>query len=257
MAGSYLVPWHPRPDSRPLLLCLPPAGAGCGQFRMWQRTLGDSVSVVGVQLPGRESRFAEPEPPSFDAAVAAIAAELAALVPAEHPVVVFGHSFGALIGYQTVRRLRAGRGQNVRALAVAACRAPDRWIGAGRGLAGDDEALAGLLADRGLGEDDIDEDSREALLDVLRRDVRLSLSFGDSEPGPVDCAVHAWGGEQDRTVTAEDLAGWQDYAAAGFQRREFPGGHYFCLQEPGTVLGPLAALTEPGVLAAGERTDTR
>jgi surfactin synthase thioesterase subunit len=238
---TWLVSWHPQPATRPVLLCFPPAGAGCGQFATWQRALGDDVSVIGVQLPGRETRWADPDASTMDEAVAELVTELLDLLPARHPVVVFGHSFGALLGYLTVRLLRARWDAWPRALVVSACRPPRAWVGAGRGLVDDEAELTALLDARGLEPDDLDEDSRDLMLDVLRRDARLSLSFTEPVEPAVGCALESWGGKADTTVSPEHVEGWQSYAGAEFRSRLFDGGHYFSLAEPDR---PLALLRE-------------
>lgn len=242
-AGSWLVPWHPEPAGAPVLLCVPPAGAGCGQFREWQDTLGPGVSVVGVQPPGRESRWMDPEPASMAEAVAEIAAELTALLPAGHPVVAFGHSFGGLLGYEVARLLEEAGVLPPRALVVAACRPPAHWVGAGAGLVDDERELNRLLDARGLDAEDFDEDSRELMLDVLRQDARLSLSYRPRIPSRVDCALEAWGGLDDRTVSPDQAAGWREHAAGDFHARHFPGGHYFCLEDSGPALDLLRSMT--------------
>ena len=244
MSGSWLVPWQPRPHAgrNPMLLCVPPAGAGCGQFRSWQTELGGDVSVVGVQLPGRENRWADPEASTVDEAVAAIVAELAELVPPDHPIVVFGHSFGALLGYEIAKRLWRDRGRWPGALVVAGCRPPWMWVGAGRGLVDDAEELTRLLDARGLDPADLDDDTRDLLVDVLRRDARLSLSYADRDQILLGCPLEAWGGDADTTVTTEQVAGWRGYAGEDFVARTFTGGHYFCLDDPRqavALLGPM------------------
>jgi surfactin synthase thioesterase subunit len=252
MSGSWLVPWHQHPDQRPMLLCVPPAGAGCGQFVSWQAELGDDVSVLGVQLPGREARWADPEPASMDDAVAGICAELAKLGSPDQPIVIFGHSFGALLGYEIAKYLRQKRGSWPHAVVVAACRPPHMWVGAGQGLVDDEGELARLLDARGLGADDLDEDSRDLMLEVLRRDARLSRSYRGGHDQAVGCALEAWGGEDDDTVTAEQVVGWRHYAAAGFRSRMFPGGHYFYLAQVRQVLDRLGAMTrEPMAVKGG------
>ncbi len=249
MARGWLVPWHPRPDRRPALLCLPPAGAGCGQFGTWQAAFGDAVSVIGAQLPGRETRWADPPPDTVEEAVGSVADELTELIPPELPVVVFGHSFGGLLGYEIARRLgRDGRWPG--ALVVAACRPPHHWVGAGRGLVDDDRELARLLDDRRLGDEDLDEDSRELMLDVLRQDARLSLTYTDPAGARVECPLEAWGGRDDPTVLPGQVAGWREYAAGSFRDRVLAGGHYFCLESAEPARGLLAALlTAPGAAA--------
>lgn len=241
MSRPWLVSWRPAPYTRPTLLCLPQAGAGCGQFRPWQDALGTEVSVVGVQLPGRENRFTDPPARSVEEVVGAVVAELAAALPPGLPLVVFGNSFGGLLGYEIARALGRRHGHWPDALVVAACRPPGMWSGAGRGLVESEEELARLLAARGLGEDELDEDSRELALEILRQDARLSLTY-THDGGGVPCPVEAWGGEADETVTPDQLGGWRDHADGGFRRRLFPGGHYFSLERPGAILPLLRAL---------------
>jgi surfactin synthase thioesterase subunit len=252
MAGSWLVAWHPEPQRRPVLLCLPPAGAGCGQFGSWQTALGDDISVVGVQLPGRESRWTDPPPASVGEAVSCVSAELAAFVPPDRPIVVFGHSFGALLGFEIARSLQREHRRTPRAVVVAACRPPEHFVGAGRIPTDDDAELARLLDARGLDADDLDSDTRELMLHVLRQDAVLSQTYTDTDLGPVDCPLESWGGAQDRTVLPEQVAGWRRYASEDFRTRLFPGGHYFCLQDP----GPAMALLGPMTTGTAVRTST-
>src|SRR6185503_13776935 len=100
--------------------CVAPAGSGCGRFRDWQSELGDTVSVVGVQLPGREERLDEPHPSSLDEIVTAVTREALAYADPDAPLVVFGESFGGLIGYELTRRLgAAGRWPSAMVLAAS------------------------------------------------------------------------------------------------------------------------------------------
>lgn len=247
MTGRWLMPWHPRPDNHPVLLCLPPAGAGCGQFRPWQDALGPEVAVVGVQLPGREERFADPLAETVADAVRAIVAEIVAMVPAAAPLLVYGHSFGGLLGYEVTRGLGA-LGRWPAALVVGACRPPHLWIGAGRGLVEGDDELLRLLDAREL--EYVDEDTRELMLEVLRHDARLSLTYVDPEWAVVACALESWGGELDQTVTSSHVDGWRKYTVGPFRHRQFPGGHYFCIEQADSVLFALRELVDGRAVAA-------
>lgn len=244
--GSWLVPWHRSPSSRPTLLCLPPAGSGCGQFRPWQAAFGDRISVVGVQLPGRESRWRVPPPASVADAVAAVVEEVRALIGANHPLVVFGQSFGGLLGYEITRVLGESYGRWPTGLVVAACRPPHMWTGAGHGLASDDDALAKLFGGRALN-NEIDDDSRELLMEVLRQDALLSMTYRDPGYAKVKCSLQVWGGVHDETVTADHLAGWQQYAVREFVQSQFRGGHWFPMEQQTLVLDALQQLfVKPG-----------
>lgn len=169
-------------------------------------------------------------------AVGAVVAELTDLVPTDHPTILFGHSFGGLLGYEVARSLWRQWRTWPRALVVAACRPPREWVSVGRGLADDEGELTHLLDARGLNAGDMDEDSRELMLEVLRQDARLSLSYAEPDQPVVGCLLEAWGGREDLTVSHEHVAGWGDYAGGEFQERQFPGGHYFCLETPTPAL---------------------
>lgn len=227
---SWLVPFGPVGD-RPVLVCLPQAGSGCGVFREWQHVFGDSVSVVGVQLPGRENRFTEPPVASFAAAVTAIADELAALpVP---PTVLFGHSFGGLLAYEVARVLPPA------ATVVAASRPPEH-SGAAGGSIGAADGLAAAM--KSLADKELDEDLRELALAVLVSDAELSATYAgpvDRSPGP----LHAWVGEDDDVVTEEGAQGWRAHAELCEVRR-FAGGHDFCFEST-AVTSALCELLYP------------
>ncbi|MFD3464937.1 thioesterase II family protein [Streptomyces sp. NPDC058682] len=236
--GAWISTWTTDPADRalPVLLCLPPAGAGCQQFRSWQPELAGIAQVYGVQLPARENRWRDPMPDTFDEAVLAIAAELRDVVAAGRPLIVFGHSFGGLLGYEVSRRVAP------RALVVSGCRAPGHWDGAGRGIVDDGEELDKLFDTAGLDPELLDEDTRALMVAMLRKDAQLSLSYVH-EPGVrLGVPVHAWGADGDETVSSADLDGWAAVTAAAFTRHTTTGGHHAVLRRPRPVLDHLTAL---------------
>ncbi|MEV6596463.1 alpha/beta fold hydrolase [Actinoplanes sp. NPDC051346] len=239
--GRWLTAWPPRPAGAAVLLCVPPAGGGCGRYAQWQPLMPPGIGVLGVALPGRERRWSEPPASTLADVVDAVTRELGELTPPELPVVVFGESFGGLIGYEIARQLSGTPGRRPAALAVAACRPPSMWVGAGRGLADDEDELMSLLNLGDLGHE-VDAETLAEMLDVLRQDTRLSLTYAGSSHETLACPVHAWGGADDPVVTSEHLDGWQAYAGHSFSRRQFPGGHHFCSQPDQAVGRSLAEL---------------
>ncbi len=238
MTGDWLVPFGSS-GARPTLVCLPQAGSGCGVFGPWQRVLGADVSVVGVQLPGRESRFADAPVESMAIAVREIVAELVALVPAGTRTVLFGHSLGGVLGYEVARALPADRAPAV--LVVAASRPPHLSGRAAGSMADADSAelAAKLLADK-----DLDDDVRELTMAVLEQDAELSATYEDPDGAPVPCPLHVWGGDADEVVTPAHLASWQPYAGSTFHSRQFAGGHDFAVASA-AVPAALSVLISP------------
>ncbi|MFF9982301.1 thioesterase II family protein [Streptomyces erythrochromogenes] len=238
--GTWISTWTadptvPADPALPVLLCLPPAGAGCQQFRAWQPALEGTAQVYGVQLPGRENRWREPMPDTFDEAVEAITAELVSTV-GKRPLIVFGHSFGGLLGYEVSRRVTP------RALVVSGCRAPGHWTGAGRGIVDDGEELDKLFDTADLDPRLLDEDTRALMVGMLRKDAQLSLSYLHQPGTRLSVPVHAWGADGDETVSAADLDGWAAVTTAGFTRHTTTGGHHAVLRRPQPVLEHLSAL---------------
>src|SRR5687768_11036475 len=94
---------RPRPAARLRLFCIAHAGGGASVFRGWANALPGFAEVCPVQLPGREQRISER--PFDRAEPLAEALADAVLRRADLPFAVFGHSNGALIGFELARRL--------------------------------------------------------------------------------------------------------------------------------------------------------
>src|SRR5947209_1163476 len=114
---------RPNPAARVRLVCLPFAGGGASTFRIWPNHLPLTVEVCAVQPPGRETRFSEPAfrwLPAYVSGLADVLGQLPGL-----PLAVYGHSMGALVGFELARELRRrGRSQPAR-LIVGGRAAPD------------------------------------------------------------------------------------------------------------------------------------
>ncbi|MGW0607472.1 thioesterase II family protein [Streptomyces sp. NPDC002644] len=243
--GTWISTWPAGPGDAelPVLLCLPPAGAGCHQFRSWIPALTGIAQVHGVQLPGRETRWHEPMPDTFGEAVDAVAEELRPIVAAGRRLVVFGHSFGGLLGYEVARRVTPD------ALVVSGCRAPGHWDGAGRGIVDDADELDKLFDTAGLDPAFLDEDTRALMVAMLRKDAVLSLSYTHVPGDPVPAPVHAWRARGDETVTTDDMAGWAAVTSRGFRLHHVDGGHHAVLRRPEPLLAHLTGLLRDGTPA--------
>src|SRR5690606_32064321 len=119
--------WLMRPMAKPNAVtevyCFPHAGAGASTFSTWSRQVGENIQIVGVQLPGRESRLREPPRLDIDDIVDSAASAIEA--NARRPLVLYGHSFGARIAFLTAEKLIA-RKLPVRHLVVSAAASPAR-----------------------------------------------------------------------------------------------------------------------------------
>lgn len=224
--SAWIQVSRPRPAARLQLICLPPAGGGASRYRNWPAHLPEEVEVVPVQLPGRENRFNEPPIESMEQLVSQLAGELAGYLT--RPFVLFGHSMGALIAFELIRRLRSC-GMAAVHLFASGCRAPHlpsrspdwhtlpdlEFIGKLEEMGG---IPAELLADRQF---------LDVMLPTLRSDCTLSETYVYRPQPPLNCPISAFGGLQDDEVYPEDVQGWSSHTTKVFRAHMLPGDHFF------------------------------
>ncbi|MGH9310894.1 MAG: thioesterase II family protein [Vicinamibacterales bacterium] len=231
----------PRPNRAPAvrLVCIPHAGGGVGTFAGWPDRLPASELNI-VQLPGRGTRLREAPLASVAQAADGLALAIGRL-PA-YPTVLFGHGLGALIAFETARRLHS-RAWPLVALFPSGCRAPQL---PGRGA---------LLAD--LSEPDFveevrrrsgelpeaifaDGELRQVTVAALRSEFAMAASYGYEEGEPLECPIVACGGRGDDGATREELEAWKAQTRGRAGVRLFEGGPLYLLQERSALTGLIA-----------------
>ncbi len=217
---------RPRPAARLRLICLPPAGGGASRYRDWPAHLPDDVEVVSVQLPGRENRFNEPAIESMEELAGPLLEGLAGhLVP---PFALFGHSMGALVAFELVRRMRQ-RGVEPAHLFAAGCQAPHLPSRSpDRHTLPDPEFLAAIAELGGIPpEPAVEREFLEVMLPALRGDCTLVETYAFRPQAPLGCPVSAFGGVGDKEVFPEDVAAWSRHTTGPFRAHLLPGDHFF------------------------------
>nr|BFE70487.1 hypothetical protein GCM10020092_037880 [Actinoplanes digitatis] len=172
-----------------VLICLPFAGAGASFFRKWRRSAPAGLTILAVQLPGREERFAEPAHTDVGSAAAALCPALVPQLDGAGRVVLFGHSLGAELAYELTWRL-VERGVAVDRLVVSGAPGP-RDRGFERvGHLDDDGFIDGLRRVTGYVHGALDHPGmREIVLPVLRADNRMHESYVSEHDGPLPVPI--------------------------------------------------------------------
>lgn len=237
--------WRPRRASAAgvRLVVFPHAGAGPTVVQPWLARLPETVEVVGVCLPGRGPRFREP--PQDDAR--AIAREVAsALDLLREPYVLFGHSVGALLAFETARACRSSGTPLPTRLVVSAAPAPHLASAAPLlHMLPDKEFLAGVIQLGGIPRALLDESELlDLVLPALRADFALRETYAFEGGDPLRCPITAYAAAHDDHVTAASVAAWSRHAAASFELRTLPGGHFSAFDEPTLVEAMLPELLE-------------
>ncbi len=224
-------PWiayrKPRPHARLRLLCFPYAGGGALAYRSWTTQMPPEVDVLPVQLPGRERRLREKPYTRLGPLVEAAAR---ALVPhLDRPFAIFGHSMGALIGYEVAQWLRREQGLEPVHLLVSARRSlslppdPDDYY-----KLSDPELTEQLREMNGTPAEVLEHpELMELMLPLLRADFELNDTHQPVAHPPLECPVTAFGGLEDEDVSREELEAWRAVTAGPFQLRMFAGDHFY------------------------------
>lgn len=230
-AGRVPSPWirivRPRPAARLRLICLPWAGGGASGYRDWAPHLPEDVEVVAVQLPGRESRLAEPSVSAMEPLVARLAAGV--LGHLDRPFALFGHSMGALIAFELAHRLRS-MGREPVHLFVSGSRAPHlpSRRARDRHTLPDQEFLSTVRELGGLPPEVLaSRDLLDLVLPALRGDFALVETY-TWRAGPVlHSPLSAFGGVEDGDVDRDDLEAWSRHTTGPSRIHLLPGGHFF------------------------------
>lgn len=216
-----------RTDALVRLFCLPYAGGSSAIFRDWRALLAPSIEVVAVELPGHgfrrdEKPFTELDP-LVDALVPALLPDL------NRPFAIFGHSLGALIGYELTRRLYTRLGLQPRRLIVSAHEAPG-WTTVSTRVHEfpDEEFTAELHRLNGTPREILsDPQLMQLALPILRADFRLDETYRHRAYPLLSCPISAYGGISDEDVSVESLTAWQRTTKGAFTSRMFDGDHFF------------------------------
>ncbi|AJC62131.1 alpha/beta fold hydrolase [Streptomyces sp. 769] len=226
--------------SRARLVCFPHAGSPQGFFSSWPRSLPDQLELLSVRYPGAAADHGG-RAGTLTGLAGLVADEVAALPP--KPTYLFGHSMGALVAYETARRLQSGRDNSPvvapARLFVSGCDAPtvpreDPDVTDDAGLIDELRRLGGTGAD--LLDDPV---MREVWLPGVRHHFRLLASYRFLAGPALQCPVTALVGREDTEASLDGVGRWRELTEASFDLRGFPGDHFYLVPHREQLLDEL------------------
>lgn len=239
-AERWLAYREANPRARLRMFCFPYAGGGASAYRGWGASLPQEIEVCPVQLPGREGRLRE-QP--FTRPEELIQAVTDALIPwFDLPFVFFGHSMGAMIGFELSRELRR-RGRTLPLhLFVSGRRAPQ--------LPTRDEPIHDLpepeFIERlrelnGTPEEVLQHaELMKLLTPLLRADFAVNETYNYTEEEPLEPGISAFGGLADSDVGRDDVEAWSIQTRGRFRMRMMPGDHFFLHPQKDLIIESVA-----------------
>ncbi|MET8771849.1 alpha/beta fold hydrolase [Streptomyces sp. NPDC004658] len=235
----WLRSFHQAAPGAPRLLCLPHAGGSASFYHPVSEALSPGVDVLAAQYPGRQDRLTETPAQSVQELAQGV---FRALDEGDDtPLALFGHSMGALVGFELARLLESAgrppvvlflsgrRGPSVERIETVHEGGDARLIEEVGRLEGTDAAL---LQDKEL---------LEMILPALRADYRAVATYRPA-PGPrLRCPFVVLTGDADPRVTPEEARTWDQETDGPSELHVFPGGHFYLVAQQQAVVARIEA----------------
>ncbi len=211
------------------LLCLPYAGGSSSIFRGWSRLVPNWISVHAIDLPGHGSRHGETSILNWDELTDWIMAEMKGRLEASYAI--FGHSMGALVGFELAHAVRKRHGQPPAWFGAAGCRAPSRRKAERKWLeCPENEFIAELRRLGGTAPELLqNRELLDVVLPVLRHDFHLSGIYERRDRPPLNCPISVFSGTADTDVSEppENLTDWAIETTGPCKVELLDAGHFF------------------------------
>ncbi len=214
------------------VLCFPFAGAGAGFFRRWADCPTKWATIIPVQLPGREERIFEDPYANMGQIIDECVAQISPIV-STGPFAMFGHSFGALVAYETACYLVRHTNYEPAYLVVSGVAAPSIQRSALElSNLSDDEFIARLAGMIGYEHESLyNQELRELILPALRCDLAITDGYVASDTAALPVPISGLRGADDALVSAEDVAPWALATSKEFRYIEMTGDHMYLARD--------------------------
>jgi medium-chain acyl-[acyl-carrier-protein] hydrolase len=224
---SWLRAAPVRGNTRAFLVCFPHAGGSALSFNGWAKWLPDWLTLVRAQLPGRDDLAALGPLDRTAALVPHYLATLSQL--GDHPLVLYGHSLGAILAFDLARAMRRHGLRPPLALCVSGRRAPPLPLSHAALCALPDAALTAAMREMGGPMVDVFDNPRwrDRLFPLIRADLAISDRYHYVAEPPLGCPIIAFHGTEDSLVKAPEIEAWRFETTGGFRSLPLAGRHFF------------------------------
>ena len=234
--GWFVRNKHNRQPIRHRVFCFHPVGAGASMFNHFLYNPPANTDVLAVQLPGRENRLDEVPYGEVTKLVDTLAEVIQPYL--DQPFSVMGHSFGGIIGYELIHRLREEQGISAEHLFITGTIAPQltkKWrtrdaISKTAEPDHPEQRILSLVSYI----DDVEFIKR--ILPVMRKDMPLIMSYPYQERDKLNIPITAFAAEQDEVVLIEEVREWRAQTSEVFSLEVVPGDHWFLSRNKERIL---------------------
>lgn len=248
---GWIRRFAPADDAGIRLVCLPHAGGSASFYFPYATALSPGIDVLAVQYPGRQDRMVEPLidniPELADGVTVALRPWL------DRPFALFGHSMGGSVAFEVAGRLQRD-GIVPRHLFVSGRQAPSCPREEDPLYRKDDAAIiAEMTTMSGTDERILQEPELLAMvLPVMRNDYRAAETYRHDGAPPLTCPITALNGVADHRTNPDDVRAWRIHTMSTFDYREYPGGHFFLMDNQSAILDLVTDRLRAAAVPGGE-----
>jgi len=209
------------------LFCFHHSGGSASGYYPWIDHLSPHIEMITIQLPGRENRFGEPLNNNLKDIVAELSKRFVDYK--DKPFILFGHSLGALMSFEFAKSIKQLYSIFPSHMIISATKAPHLPFRMKHLSQLDNQALKEhLKIYNGIDERILEDDELlDLFLPIIKSDFSICESYHFLESKPFPCDILALSGDQDETVTPEEILAWKKYTEGKFEHLSFPGKHFF------------------------------
>jgi len=242
--GRGYLPVSPGSAGQNRLFCFHHAGGAASSFHALRRALAPAVDVLPVQLPGRERRIRETPFTDIEALIDDLEPALAPELYGRYAF--YGHSMGALVAHDLIRRLRSRGAVLPTALVAGACPAPHLQLAVTAFAELPDHRLRSWMVELGGMSDQLlaYPEWAEAATSLLRADLQVCLSRNPQDDDPLPVPIHVLAGTDDPLTRDSEVASWASHSSVGCEVIPVVGGHFFNRESPVLFHDLLASVLE-------------
>ncbi|RNF92749.1 thioesterase II family protein [Streptomyces botrytidirepellens] len=212
---------HPAPAAR--IVVFPHAGGDAQRYLTPLSRLPGDVELLGITLPGRAERAAEPPAESVAEVVRGVRGALGGLPPL--PTVFYGHSMGALLAVAVADAPGAAPHPGA---VVVSCGLPGERAYPHPERLHTVDGLDEIFALHGLPAGALDDTSLDPRARVLAHDLALTgRALRAVRDVCLGVPLTALAGTNDPLVPGDTLPGWAAFTRAAHRGRRVEGGHFF------------------------------
>jgi medium-chain acyl-[acyl-carrier-protein] hydrolase len=229
--GSKPNAWLGWPKPNPLaqmrLFCFPYAGGSAMIYRSWPNLLISDVEVCPVHLPGRAQRLREQPFTRLSSLVQELVSAIRPFL--DKPFAFFGHSMGAMIGFELARQLRLDHAPSPAQLFLSGRGAPHLAEADSPTFdLPDAEFVQYLRRLKGTPQEVLDDpELMQLMIPLLRADFAVCQTYEYKSEPPLDSPITVFGGLQDHEVRKEHLEAWREHTNSSFKLMMLPDDHFF------------------------------